>query len=396
MVICPSLERTDDILQINDLRLWSDLYLQNCIDKLYKECTVEHYRTALKRFGIWHSDRLKEGVLTKRKAGDFAFWLGNVKRRFDDHPDKPTEDSNLSPATVRRTIGVVRTFFTWLYDEGYLPRDFSGWFPFPPIRQIPKKVVSASTLAALFHGAVLGDMAVRDSAMIALLADTGLRRAEIVKITLKQVEWLDEENRGCISNVVGKGDRLRVVPFSPIVGTLLREWLHFRSRILQDFLETPLLFLTPEGGALLPGAIYQILRRCARRAGVEDEVWNTHSLRHNFATHFWRIQRDTKTLSLILGHSSQKITEDIYVHAVPQDLLDAHTSVFVTGHVQVPAIQQARQLPTKDELRTAIQTTPNWIALGKQFGMSDVGVRKLATRLDVLDIYYQAKDQATA
>lgn len=110
MVICPSLERTDDILQINDLCLWSDLYLQNCIDKLYKECTVEHYRTALKRFGIWHSDRLKEGVLTKRKAGDFAFWLGNVKRRFDDHPDKPTEDSNLSPATVRRTIGVVRTF----------------------------------------------------------------------------------------------------------------------------------------------------------------------------------------------------------------------------------------------------------------------------------------------
>jgi integrase len=80
-----------------------------------------------------------------------------------------------------------------------------------------------------------------------------------------------------------------------------------------------------------PDSVYQVLRR----AGVEDQVWNTHSLRHNFATHFCRIQRDTKSLSLILGHSSQKITEDIYVHAVPEDLLSAHTSVFTTGHVRL-------------------------------------------------------------
>lgn len=396
MVISPSLERTDDILQINDLHLWSDLYLQNCIDKLYKESTIEHYRTALNRFAIWHRERLKNGVLTKRKAGDFAFWLGNVKRRFDDHPDKPTEETNLSPATVRRTIGVVRTFFTWLYNESYLPRDFACWFPFPPIRQIPKKVVSPETLAALFQGAAMGDLALRDTAMIALLADTGLRRAEIVSITLRQIEWLEEDNRGCITNVVGKGDRLRVVPFSPIVGTVLREWLELRTRILQERPETTLLFVTPEGEALLPGAIYQILRRCARRAGVEDEVWNTHSLRHNFATHFWRIQRDTKTLSLILGHSSQKITEDIYVHAVPSDLLEAHTSVFVTGHVQIPTELPTKRLPTKDELQYAIQIKPNWTALGKQFGISDVGVRKLANRYNLLDVYYQVRNQAIA
>ena len=69
MVICPSLERTDDILQINDLCLWSDLYLQNCINKLYKECTVEHYRTALKRFASGIAIGLKRVFSQNERLG---------------------------------------------------------------------------------------------------------------------------------------------------------------------------------------------------------------------------------------------------------------------------------------------------------------------------------------
>lgn len=83
------------------------------------------------------------------------------------------------------------------------------------------------------------------------------------------------------------------------------------------------------------------MRRCAVRGGVVDEVWNTHSLRHNFATHFWRVHRDTKSLSLILGHSGQKVTEDIYVHPDPEDLLKVHTSMLATGQVLPPLLAAA-------------------------------------------------------
>jgi len=395
MVISPTMDRVDDTLVIADPSLWCDLYLSDCRCKLHKATTLTHYGNGLKRFQIWYTTRVPDGEITRRNAKDFIYWLANIKQRFDDHPGRPTEEDHLSPATVRRTVGVVRTFFTWLYDEGYLPRDFAYWFPFPPIRKLPKRVISPSTLEALLQGAAAGEMPARDAALIALLADTGLRRSEVASLAVEQIKWLDKKGGGCLTDVTGKGDRLRTVPFSPVVGHVLQAWLEERPRYPGAEPHCSSIFVTPQGRPMAPDSVYQVLRRCARRAGVEDEVWNTHSFRHNFATHFWRVQRDTKTLSLILGHSSQKITEDVYVHAVSEDLLSAHTSVFTTGEVSAsPQPLPRRRQPTREELLTAIRKSPNWLALGRLFAMSDVGVRKMACRYQLLEEYYAARQAA--
>lgn len=145
----------------------------------------------------------------------------------------------------------------------------------------------------------------RDVTLVALLADTGLRRKELVTLQVNQVRWLTPGGKGYLCDVVGKGDRYRLIPFSATVGSLLQQYLAFRETLVNDPESNGPLFMQRNGLPLQPGSVYQILRRIAVRSGVQNETWNTHALRHAFATHFWREQRDTKSLSLILGHSSQ-------------------------------------------------------------------------------------------
>lgn len=391
MLITPQIQTNEDVLCFPDLPKWIDRYLGDCRLRLQSEETLSHYGNALKRFSSWHACRLSDGQITRQTARDFVYWLSRVKRKHDDHPGRPTGDVGLSPVTVRRTVGVVRTFFTWLYEERCLPRDFSYWFSLPRVTPttITTKTIATETLQALLDATNQSELPMRDVAIIALLADTGLRRTELATLRVDQIRWLDEDGRGCLYDVTGKGDRKRMIPFSAAVGQILRQYIEERQRYVWNEPNTEELFVQQNGQPLLPGSIYQVLRRIAKRAGVEDRIWNTHSLRHSFATHFWKLKRDTKSLSIILGHSSQKITEDIYVHPSAEDLIGAHISPVSTGAISLPTPEPSKPpTPCRDTLASAIASNPNWRALGKQFQLSDVGVRKLAQRYGLIDIYY--------
>ncbi|MBX2998790.1 MAG: tyrosine-type recombinase/integrase [Caldilineaceae bacterium] len=391
MLLTPQERKVEDILIFPNLDRWIETYLQDCMITLRKEETLRHYNNALKRFALWYTTRLPDGQITRTSAKDFAYWLSRVKQKYDDHPGRPTESHGLSPVTVRRTVGVIRTFLTWLFEEGCLPRDVSCWFPLPRVSAVRTKTISTETLQALLNAATESELSVRDVAMISLLADTGLRRAELAQLQVDQVQLLTTDGRGCLLDVLGKGDRLRMIPFSATVGQILRHYLAYREALVQHMPGAKALFVQQNGQPLQPGSVYQVLRRVAIRAGVEEEIWNTHSLRHSFATHFWRVQRDTKSLSVMLGHSSQKITEDIYVHPVSQDLIEAHTSPVAVGAVQPAVGLDIRQPPRKEELQQAIQANPNWRALAERYHMSDSGVRKLAKRYGILEEYYLAR-----
>jgi integrase/recombinase XerD len=394
MLITPQLQLDEDVLAFPNLVQWIERYLDDCRLRLRSDQTLLHYGCALKRFSTWYESRLSDGHITRQKARDFVYWLSRVKRKFDDHPGKPTSDTGLSPVTVRRTIGVVRTFLTWLYEERCLPRDFSFWFPLPQVtnKHINGKTVSTATLQALLDAAAQSELPLRDVAIVALLADTGLRRTELATLRVEQVHWLEADGKGCLHEVMGKGERMRMIPFSAAVGQTIRHYVDVRRLYVQNLPDTQELFVQQNGQPLQADSIYQVLRRIAKRAGVEDQVWNTHSLRHSFATHFWQVQRDTKSLSIILGHSSQKITEDIYVHPSAEDLMDAHISPVSTGSISLPkSLPQQRMPPCRETLAAAIRTEPNWRALGRQFDLSDVGVRKLAQRYGLLEEYQTAR-----
>lgn len=390
MLLTPTVDREQIELTFPNLAEWIDRYLQSCRLESAKAVTLIHYNNALKRFLTWYETEVPDRRISPDRAQEFRYWLAHKKQKYDDHPGRPTETDSLSPVTVKRTVGVVRTFFRWLHAKNYLSYNLAHWFPLPKGTMVTNRAIEPETLEALFRGAAMGEMPVRDVAIIALLADTGLRRKELVTTTVYKIRWL-EGGLTYIHDVEGKADKLRDVPFSPPVHEVLKAWLEERETYALP--NEPWLFIQATGQPLTPVGLYQILRRAAIRSGVQDKVWNTHSLRHAFATNFWRVHRDTKALSLILGHSSQKVTEDIYVHPVPMDLIEAHTSVLADLSVRMPVVTRSvrPQPPTEKELRQAIVEDPVWRNLGRKFNRSDVWVRKLAIRYGLLDLFHEER-----
>jgi integrase/recombinase XerD len=77
--------------------------------------------------------------------------------------------------------------------------------------------------------------------------------------------------------------------------------------------ETEYVFLNRFNKPLTGNGVYLMLKRLARRAGVEGR-FNPHSFRHGFA---WGMLMQGASLDMvcdILGHSDIKVTKDFYVH----------------------------------------------------------------------------------
>ena len=75
-------------------------------------------------------------------------------------------------------------------------------------------------------------------------------------------------------------------------------------------------FCQENGQPYEPRTYQDLFKRCVRRAGIKDA--NFHSLRHTFATRGLEKGIDLKIMQELLGHSSIKMTADLYTHVLPE------------------------------------------------------------------------------
>jgi site-specific recombinase XerD len=141
----------------------------------------------------------------------------------------------------------------------------------------------------------------RDAALIAILRGAGLRRAEVVKLDLK-----DFNNDGSIKIRSGKGRVDRTVYLSPGATKIVDDWLEIR---------------TLEAGALLcqvnksgrvvkqrltPQAVLFILQKRCKEVGLEH--FSPHDMRRTFVSDLLNAGVDIATVQNMAGHSSASIT----------------------------------------------------------------------------------------
>ncbi len=153
--------------------------------------------------------------------------------------------------------------------------------------------------------------ALRDRALVLLLADTGLRIGEVAALRVEDVDLV----AGRIWVRRGKGGKSRVVFASAPVLEALQAYWASRSARPEDPAFTDL-----EGQGLSADALKRLIRRLGQRAGVRIHA---HALRHFFATQYLRNGGDPLTLKRLLGHSSLAMVER-YVQLVDEDLREAH------------------------------------------------------------------------
>lgn len=130
------------------------------------------------------------------------------------------QGSNASKVTVDNIRRILSSFFAWLEDENYIIKS--------PVRRI-HKVKTGKTVKETYSDEALEEMRdhagnSRDLALIDLLASTGMRVGELVKLNRLDIDF---QNRECI--VTGKGDKQRKVYFDARTKIHLAKYLAERS-----------------------------------------------------------------------------------------------------------------------------------------------------------------------
>ena len=138
-------------------------------------------------------------------------------RRYLDYYQQRSTPSKVTLDNIRR---ILSSFFSWLEDEDYIIKS--------PVRRI-HKVKTGKTIKTTYTDEALEQMrdhceSIRELAIIDLLASTGMRVGELVRLDRDDINF---ENRECV--VLGKGDKERKVYFDARTKIHLRNYLNSRS-----------------------------------------------------------------------------------------------------------------------------------------------------------------------
>lgn len=153
----------------------------------------------------------------------------------------------------------------------------------------------------------------RDKAMLELLFSTGLRVSELCALNTDIDLSRDE------FSVRGKGEKIRVVFFSPASKDAVRDYLKARK----DMEEALFVDGRPKKlHRITPRDVQRHIKRYAAIAGITKKV-TPHVLRHTFATDLLQNGADLRAVQALLGHANIATTQ-VYTHVTDKHLLEVH------------------------------------------------------------------------
>ena len=150
--------------------------------------------------------------------------------------------------------------------------------------------------------------------MLLLFIDSGLRRAEMVNLSLGD---LDLDSRRV--RVLGKGNKIGIAPFSPKTAKALWAWLMQRKLRAR----TDRLWITEEGQAFSANGLVSWFGRLKKRAGVNGHG-GVHRLRHTAALQYLRAAKDSFLLQLFLRHESLEMSRRYTKGLKVEEAVTAH------------------------------------------------------------------------
>jgi integrase/recombinase XerD len=260
------------------------------------QATLRWHKACLSRFVAWidefHHD-LDPNALTATHVRSYIVWL---------------QHSNLNATSVATYVRSLRAFLAFLFLEEIIEKNIALRIKEPKTPKTIKTPLSPDEMKALIDACETN----RDSAIVALLIDTGIRANELCTLTLSNV--LLEQR---LIMVMGKGQKMRAVPFS------VRTSLVLRKHLLKHDKDSEYVFLGRSGNPLTPNGLLQLVMRLGKRANVED--CHPHRFRHTFAISFLRAGGSPLQLQKILGHETLAMTSH-YTALDTNDIQDAHNA----------------------------------------------------------------------
>lgn len=262
-----------------------------------------------------------ESALTKRGVPDST---KVTPRQLSEHLQSLKRDRELSGSTIVRHLASIRVFYRWLTAEGVLEENPAELLERPTRWKRLPGVLSPNQVKRLLAAPEpeanpeVVPLWLRDRALLELIYACGLRATEAARVG---VDDLHRELR--VVKVTGKGEKQRLVPIGRPAEAALDVYLsECRPRLVRpERFDKGRMLLSRTGRPLERVAVWQIVKRNARKAGLEKVY--PHVLRHSFATHLLMGGADLRTVQEMLGHADIATTQ-IYTHVDKSRLKDVH------------------------------------------------------------------------
>ena len=235
------------------------------------------------------------------------------------------KDLGLAPASIRRNVSAIRTYYRFLIAEGHAVRDPSERLETPKKWLTLPDVLTVAEVERLLAAVTLDEpLAFRDRALLELAYGAGLRVSEWITLGLKDVMLND-----ALIRVFGKGSKERLVPIGrSAIGAVAVYQRELRPR-LERGAGKGALFLNARGTPLSRMGAWKILRKYVELAGIARHV-TPHTLRHSFATHLLEGGADLRAVQEMLGHADISTTQ-IYTHVDREYLRSVHKQFHPRG-----------------------------------------------------------------
>lgn len=223
--------------------------------------------------------------------------------------------AGLQPQSIVSMFKIIRAFFSWCEKEGYLKENIASKVETP---NVPKKILKGFTgkevhsmIEAFTYKTYLE---ARNKAIIAMLADTGIRAME-----LRGLETVNVKETTILVN--GKGNKERIVFVSPALKRILIKYDRMKKQYFKNKNTTTNYFLSYTGSGLSHVALDSIVKEAGERASVTGKRVSPHTFRHFYAvTCLNEGKMDVYSLSRLLGHSDISVTQR-YLHSMNDEQL---------------------------------------------------------------------------
>jgi integrase/recombinase XerD len=298
---------------MNSFSEFTEKYQQHLLIINYAERTIESHAFYLNRFMAWLHERGITGItaVTRELVQDYQTHLyEQINRRGEPN----------SPRSQNQTLSIVKSFFRFLWESDYLAHDPARDVTYAKTpKRLPRSILSGSETKKVIHAPnTRTALGYRDRTILEVLYSTGVRRKELVSLTLQDVDY----HEGFVRINSGKGDKDRVVPLGKIACRYLENYIkQVRPMLVRDPGNNHL-FLTMRGTTPSFSAIEDIVKKHTKKAKIKKIV-SPHTFRHTCATHMLRNKANIRHLQELLGHASLESTQ-VYAHVSITDLKEVH------------------------------------------------------------------------
>lgn len=275
-------------------------------EKRYSVNTIRSYEDDLAAFLDYIQVEFGGMGLKEVSPAIVRSWLASLK------------DGGLSSRSVNRKISSLKSFYKYQLRVGGVDQSPMGAIISPKMSKRLPVFVEQGDMAVLFDQVRFPDNweGWTERLVLAILYHTGMRLSELVGLKEKQV---DGGNRTI--KVLGKGNKERVIPVSPVLITMIGEYCG-KKRVELEGPDTEYLLVGRKGKKLYPKYIYRVVKEYLAQVTTIDQK-SPHVLRHTFATHLMNAGAELNAVKELLGHASLAATQ-VYTHNTIEKLKDIY------------------------------------------------------------------------